>query len=566
MPTNTEPAAIPGKGKGRAQDFTERTPLLASGSSTSIPHAEGSTPPPLRRLGYRLFRVFLITLLICICALAVLILVAWKFSSRASDMSPQDILDKALVVQGPDRVDVLNVSLSEGVWVNVQGRIGLDAGAIVGVDSDPHDGVMDKIWKYFGRLGVENMNSVSVWTSTATISSRSDSSVILASIDLPPMEIPLTVNPPTETTWLQAISVPVLVRPTTNASDLFHFALESWRNGYVAVKTEVPTVEVRGGKLTGTSWRNILHRQLYDVRTAFSLKFPPIPGLPHPGRNAPIPSFEDIVTLRSFQFLNDAQKLTIQAIATVIDPAPSTFSFTAPPLLFIISLVSNSSVTPIASIETDPFDLTHPNITLSMSGHVLSLSSDAFPALSTFVTSYLSGRSNPISISTPLISDMTFETIFPAPSPKPKILRNVTIHDMKVKPGNTFLASGTVLAHVVLPRGMNLDLSVKHVLPDVLVPEDWLDSRCVAIEPIEGEGSTFAVSAKLVDVPLEVLPGRQKEFSNFVSKLIFGNSAIAGILGSAAIKVTVPEPTDGLELDGLPFRGSVKLGKGSFLR
>lgn len=177
---------------------------------------------------------------------------------------------------------------------------------------------------------------------------------------------------------------------------------------------------------------------------------------------------------------------------------------------------------------------------------------------------------------------------------------------MKFKPGNTFLASGTVLAHVVLPRGMNLDLSVKHVLPDVLVfdgevpdnvhidtapespplpdplpegafghirPEDWLDSRCVAIEPIEGEGSTFAVSAKLVDVPLEVLPGRQKEFSNFVSKLIFGNSAIAGILGSAAIKVTVPgipfegpEPTDGLELDGLPFRGSVKLGKGSFLR
>ncbi|KAF9075361.1 hypothetical protein BDP27DRAFT_1315942 [Rhodocollybia butyracea] len=449
MPTNTEPAAIPGKGKGRAQDFTERTPLLASGSSTSIPHAEGSTPPPLRRLGYRLFRVFLITLLICICALAVLILVAWKFSSRASDMSPQDILDKALVVQGPDRVDV---SLG-----NVQGRIGLDAGAIVGVDSDPHDG----------------------------------------------------------TTWLQAISVPVLVRPTTNASDLFHFALESWRNGYVAVKTEVPTVEVRGGKLTGTSWRNILHRQLYDVRTAFSLKFPPIPGLPHPGRNAPIPSFEDIVTLRSFQFLNDAQKLTIQAIATVIDPAPSTFSFTAPPLLFIISLVSNSSVTPIASIETDPFDLTHPNITLSMSGHVLSLSSDAFPALSTF-------------------------TIFPAPSPKPKILRNVTIHDMKVKPGNTFWL--------------------------VVQPEDWLDSRCVAIEPIEGEGSTFAVSAKLVDVPLE-------EFSNFVSKLIFGNSAIAGILGSAAIKVTVPgipfegpEPTDGLELDGLPFRGSVKLGKGSFLR
>lgn len=45
---------------------------------------------------------------------------------------------------------------------------------------------------------------------------------------------------------------------------------------------------------------------------------------------------------------------------------------------------------------------------------------------------------------------------------------------------------------------------------------------------------------------------------------------MAGLLGTAAVGVDVhgipfegPEPTDGMELSGLPFRGSVKLGKGN---
>jgi hypothetical protein len=37
--------------------------------------------------------------------------------------------------------------------------------------------------------------------------------------------------------------------------------------------------------------------------------------------------------------------------------------------------------------------------------------------------------------------------------------------------------------------------------------------------PEEGNGAVFNVTANFVDVPLEVLPGRQKEFSDFVSKV-----------------------------------------------
>ncbi|KAJ3999977.1 hypothetical protein F5050DRAFT_1734503 [Lentinula boryana] len=602
----SEPAPLlVNKGKDKARDATERTPLLQSGSSSSV-RTQDPRPPAQRRIGLRLVYIFLITTLICICALAIIVILAWSYSSRASDMSPEDILHKALIVQGPDRVDVLNVSFSDGIWVNVEGSIGLDAGAAVGINSDPGDGFLDKIWKSLGRWGVRNLDNVSVWTSTINITTRSDPPVFLASVDIPPFQIPLTVDPPADHTWLQHISAPVLIKPTSRTSDLLHFAQDSWRNGQVMVNTEVTTVDVRGGELSTSSWKRRLHRRLSDVETALSLKVPALPGFPHPGRHTPIPPLADLVTLRSFELANEAEKLILQAVATIVDPAPTKFSITTPTFPFVVSLLSDSSSPiPIASVQTDPFRLTHPNITLDISGYVLPLPPDAFPALSAFLSHYLAARSNPISISTPLIPDLTIEATFPAPSPKPQILRNVTIHDMKIKPGNSFLASGTILAHVILPKGMNIDLNVQRVLPDVLVfdgevpddvhigippvqplpdplpegafghirPDDWLKARCVSIEHDEEAGSSYAVSAKIVDVPLEVLPGRQKEFSNFVTKIVFGTGAVAGILGTAAVGVDVRGiPTqgrgssNGMELNGLPFRGSVKVGKGSLFR
>ncbi|KAG5649542.1 hypothetical protein H0H81_003155 [Sphagnurus paluster] len=173
---------------------------------------------------------------------------------------------------------------------------------------------------------------------------------------------------------------------------------------------------------------------------------------------------------------------------------------------------------------------------------------------------------------------------------------------MKIKPGSTFLASGTVSAHIVLPKGMDIDLIVARVLPNVLVfdgevpdsvqspptqprlpdplpekafghirPENWLKSLSARVVSGEGEGVAYAVTAKIVDVPLEVLPGRQKEFSNFVSKVVFSSDgAIAGIQGSAAVAAKVEGlpfsgPNGEMELLGLPFKGSVRVGKKSML-
>jgi hypothetical protein len=54
---------------------------------------------------------------------------------------------------------------------------------------------------------------------------------------------------------------------------------------------------------------------------------------------------------------------------------------------------------------------------------------------------------------------------------------------------------------------------------------------------------------------------------SYLTQVVFGSQgAVAGILGSAAVTVGVhglPVGGDGLELDGLPFRGSVLVGKKS---
>ena len=243
---------------------------------------------------------------------------------------------------------------------------------------------------------------------------------------------------------------------------------------------------------------------------------------------------------------------------------------TVPSLPFLISVPHHQNDTftnptvPVVRVETDPLTLTHPNTTIHVHGHVVALTSDSFPSLSSFVTSYLNEESPRISLSTPLLPDITVDTVFPAPVPRPQVIRNVTIKDMKIRPlaSGTMLASGTVFANIVLPKGMDMALQVDAVYPQLLVydgpvpdnesvgtkylleeddddlpdrmplpdplpanafahirPEQWLDSISVPLGPQDGEGSVFAVSAKIVDIPLEVLPGRQREFSNFVGKV-----------------------------------------------
>lgn len=258
------------KGKRRAaEDPTERTPLLASSSSTL-----DDDPPPTvvrRRLRSKLTAVFLGTLVVSVLGCVAAALLAWSYASRASHISADDILDQGLVFEGPDRVDVLNITWSGGLWVNVEARVGFDAGSVIGVNSSPDgDGLLKDLWKSIGRWGVRSLDRVSV--NMSTIYLTSESGVVLATIEPTPVVVPLTANPPSDSTWLTHISTPLLIRPTHNASALIHFVREAWRDGSAAVRADVGSVEVRGGALGEDSWRSILHNVLSNVRTALRIQ------------------------------------------------------------------------------------------------------------------------------------------------------------------------------------------------------------------------------------------------------------------------------------------------------
>ncbi|KIY74273.1 hypothetical protein CYLTODRAFT_385048 [Cylindrobasidium torrendii FP15055 ss-10] len=593
-----------GKGKSRAVEDveapSERTPLLASGSNsspiTSTPHSSY----PSTRLASKLARVFLITLGGCVVLLVIFALVAWSYAAKVSDISPEQVLSEDLKFKGPDLVNVLNVTEEGGIWVNVEGRIGFDAGKALGVESDYYDSWATAAWKSIGRWGIKRVNRVSIELEDVVVSS--EEGTFIGNLKLPPQEIVLSVDPPSGSSWLQHTSTDVYVLPSQDTRSILAFFAEAWRRGSARFIVQVGRVGISGGAVKDKSWREWIQRDFTELSTNLGIPLPQLPGLPPPGRNLPFPPLADLITLQEFSILTAGDQLALAARASLIDPVPTNLNFSAPALPFTVSLAPG---VPIAAVNTAPFTTTHPNITIDVTGSVLPLPPTSTNLLSVFLSRYLSGKPNDISISTPLIHNLTVDATFPGPQPKPQVLRNVTIQDMKLKAWNTsFLASGVVYARVVLPAGMNISINVTNILPDVLIfdgappddllllgpgnppeesplpdplpprafshirPDDWLESECKAavLEPGEEGGSVFEVSARIEGVPLQVLPGREKEFGDFVSKVLFSiDGALAGLVGIVSVSVDVPGlPVEGkgsLRLDGLPFRGAVRLSK-----
>ncbi|KIM30823.1 hypothetical protein M408DRAFT_15275 [Serendipita vermifera MAFF 305830] len=109
--------------------------------------------------------------------------------------------------------------------------------------------------------------------------------------------------------------------------------------------------------------------------------------------------------------------------------------------------------------------------------------------------------------------------------------------------------------------------------PDPVVADDWVlvekRSEDCAKQP-DNPGWKTIVTANVERVPVQVLPGRDKQFRAFVSKVVWSKSGVtAGMQGIAGVKSIVPglmrggtdEDAPALELDGLPFEGSVLVGK-----
>jgi hypothetical protein len=274
----------------------------------------------------------------------------------------------------------------------------------------------------------------------------------------------------------------------------------------------------------------------------------------------------------------------------------------------------------MAEVITAPLRLGGPadNINVHIEGVVVAdftppSQSDEDPAsdsaISVFLQNYLSGRDNPILVrglstlptfaqtshSPPhwLLSTLPSISIplsFPGPSPKPKIIQTVTIESMRISESRgKMLASGTVLAEISLPKGMEaVDVSINAVKPDIMVfdgpidddddddddggeeypprafghikPDEWLKATSERYQNPEHPG-WITVRAPMEDIPIEILKGRDGVMRGFVSKIVFKGGAVAGIKGTADVQVQLRGVRGQVGLGGLPVKGEVWVGR-----
>lgn len=280
---NDSPSRVKGKGKARHPEPSEQTPLLLNHTINHVAPIDSRTSPlddegldpesssdARRGLWSKLTFVFLVSLSFCIIVFLLLVLLAYSYAARLSDVSPEDILQNALVIQGPYRANVLNVTADGGIWIQVQARVGVDAGSVIGVNTDDDEGTFADIWKSFGRLSVKLLDRVTVDVSTAQIFSQRHTP--LCTVNSKPFELPLTVNPPYDDSWLSSISLHLFVVPTQNSSDANQFVHDSWHSGVASVHASIPRVVVSGGSANKGGWRHILKLRRLGIQSDVSMR------------------------------------------------------------------------------------------------------------------------------------------------------------------------------------------------------------------------------------------------------------------------------------------------------
>ncbi len=321
---------------------------------------------------------------------------------------------------------------------------------------------------------------------------------------------------------------------------------------------------------------------------------------------------------------NDTRKLAVSALATVenvVKGVRAEFPYQLGFGIFLLGSGENgttSRVTQMANVVTLPVSLHgQDEITICIEGTVVDdLSAKASrddddDALSEFLRRYLRGEDNQVLVrgtsippawpdiprtpSTPpapswlreFLPSLAVNVTFPGPQPIPKLIRSVTIEDMKISERlGKMTASGVVIALVELPKDMSgVEIQVVGVAPDVLVfdgdppddgdvdpstppypakafgrinPDDYLPASS---QTSPDDPKLLVVRAPIHNVPLEVLPGRDSILSDFVGKIIFKGGALAGVKGKAGVQVNVSGVQSLVTVDGVPVTGQFVVGK-----
>lgn len=256
-----------GKARARPEDLDETTPLLASTSGSQL---EADISPRRRHLASRLLSVFLFSLAFCVVVFVLLVLIAYSYGSRASDISP-DKIQRSITFRGPDKLDVVRVGKDGSISLEVWGRVGVDAAAVMGIQDDEDDDIFRYVWKSIGRWGVRQVDRISVNVSEVEVYTTRTHR-LLANVSIPTLEVPLTTSPPQGDSWLTELTIPITILPTKNISTLIQFVRESWRDGALQMTTETDRAAVQGGGLYERSWRKRLRAVQTNIHMPMRIK------------------------------------------------------------------------------------------------------------------------------------------------------------------------------------------------------------------------------------------------------------------------------------------------------
>lgn len=335
---------------------------------------------------------------------------------------------------------------------------------------------------------------------------------------------------------------------------------------------------------------------------------PHYPGLPEPGR--PV-DFAKLVNLEGYHLNNNGDALEIHAGASMPNFAnTTTLNLTIPyglPFSVVIPSPDGSGEKLLSEVITEPvvLDYTAKDIKLRMSGRIISDPSEGDSPLGPFIHNYLTGIDNNITVrgmakypsftsnttekpphwALSSLKSMEIKLVIPGPSPPPKIINSMSLEHMRISrsDGET-KASGTVIVEIDLPGDIgSIEVDVEKVLPEVYMfdgpvqegtgEEEYPPGAFGHIKPSEYLNSTtvkgldpefpnrLTVRAPLVDVPVEILPGRKSLLADFVRKVVFKGGAMAGVNGSASAVMNMKGIGGRVVIDGLPIRGETWVGR-----
>jgi hypothetical protein len=290
--------------KGKGVDPNERTPLLISEPSSSRSVSAGPSsavasssvgsirvePSEIEsNSGAERRHGNLINILIVLCSLlfGACLFLGLLLASYIPSSKERDDLQDAVVFHGPTGVQVLNIT-SSGLWLEVEGYMGIDIDKILGVNQDDvcegQRGAGAQWWESartaFGRslvhalgpIEVSSLQGLEVW-STAGIHSALLSATIPVVIPIPMTTQVNNISfdqtvwsmPP----WLTAIRIPVHVRPEASPKNILSLAKKAWAEGSIDIELRVGSIRIKAVEDRG--WRGYISRTERDIRVPMTI-------------------------------------------------------------------------------------------------------------------------------------------------------------------------------------------------------------------------------------------------------------------------------------------------------